>query len=145
MTIRITRIHLLISLFLVATVCVAAGFQKADKPKVKRYGAVIEVKADKLDYYKELHAKPWPSINEALKTAHISNYTIYLTQFDDGKWYLFAYYEYTGKDYEADMKIIGENSEVKRWWVETDPCQEGLKNRKEGEWWKEMEEVYRLD
>lgn len=72
-------------------------------------------------------------------------YSIYLTQFDDGNWYLFSYFEYTGNDFKADMKKLGDNSEVKRWWRETDPCQFGLKNRKEGEWWKSMEEVYHLD
>ena len=51
----------------------------------------------------------------------------------------------SGSDFEADMQKLGEDSEVKRWWKETDPCQFGLKNRKQGEWWKAMDEVYHLD
>ena len=143
MTIRITFARLAAAALLLTTVFVAAGFKKAEK--VQRYGAVIGVKPEKLDYYKELHADPWKTVNKAIKEANIRNYSIYLTQFDDGNWYLFAYFEYTGSDFEADMAKLAEDSEIQRWWKETDPCQIGLENRKEGEWWKTMEEVYHLD
>ncbi len=143
MTIRITALRLTAAAFLLVTIVVAAGSVKTEK--VVRYGAVIGVKPEKLDYYKQLHAKPWPAVNKALKEANIRNYSIYLTQFDDGNWYLFSYLEYVGDDFAADMKKIGEDSETQRWWKETDPCQRGLANRKEGEWWKAMEEVYHLD
>lgn len=143
MTIRITPFRLAATIFLLATIFVAAG--SVNTKKTQRYGSVIGVKPEKLDYYKELHANPWPSVDKALKKANIRNYSIYLTQFDDGKWYLFSYFEYTGSDFKADMAKTAENSEVKRWWKETDPCQFGLENRKEGEWWKTMEEVYHLD
>lgn len=126
-------------------ITVFAGAGPVKTTSVTRYGAVIGVKPEKLDYYKKLHADPWPSVNNALKEANIQNYSIYLTQFDDGKWYLFAYFEYSGTDFDADMKKLGENSEVQRWWKETDPCQIALESRKEGEWWKTMEEVYHLD
>jgi len=144
MTIHVTPLRLLTTALLVVTVFVAAGFKPAER-KAERYGAVIGVKPEKLDYYKQLHANPWASVNGALKEANIRNYSIYLTQFDDGKWYLFAYFEYTGDDFPSDMKKMADDSEVKRWWKETDPCQFGLKNRKAGEWWKMMEEVYHLD
>jgi len=122
---------------------VATGSRKAEN--VQRFGAVIGVKPEKLEYYKELHANPWPTVNSAVKRANIRNYSIYLTQFDDGKWYLFGYFEYTGSDFEADMKELAEDSEIKRWWKETDPCQVGLDNRKDGEWWKTMDEIYHLN
>ena len=143
MTIRITRFRLTAAILLAATLFVAAGSNKTES--VERYGAVIGVKAETLDYYKQLHANPWPAVNKAVKEANIRNYSIYLTQFDDDKWYLFGYFEYTGSDFEADMKKLAKDDEVKRWWKETDPCQVGLENRKEGEWWKSMAEVYHLD
>ncbi len=130
-------------MLLTLTALVLAGCRAA--PKVQRYGAVIGVKPEKLEYYKKLHAHPWPSVNQAVTEANIRNYSIYLTQFDDGNWYLFGYFEYVGDDVEADMKKLARDSEVKRWWKETDPCQRPLQNRKEGEWWKNMEEVYHLD
>ena len=124
----------------------AAVFVSAvPKEKVQRYGMVIGVKPEKLAYYKQLHANPWPVVNRTLKEAHVRNYSIYLTQFDDGKWYLFGYFEYAGSDFKADMQKLAGNDEVKRWWKETDPCQIPLKTRKEGELWKRMEEVYHLD
>jgi len=138
-----------IVLFLTAVVWIHAGqagsAETDDEIKPRRFGSVIGVKAEKLDYYKELHANPWPSVNAALKKANIRDYSIYLTQFDDGKWYLFSQFEYVGTDFEADMKEISENPEVIRWWKETDPCQIPLENRAEGDWWKSMDEVYRLD
>lgn len=143
MTIRLTPLRCLTGALLLVALAVAAGANKEEK--VQRYASVIGVKPEKLDYYKELHAKPWPSVNGALKTANIRNYSIYLTQFDDDRWYLFGYFEYTGDNFEADMKKLGEDSEVKRWWKETDPCQIGLENRGDGDWWKTMAEVYHLD
>ena len=130
-------------MLLVLMSLVLAGCRAA--PKVQRYGAVIGVKPEKLEYYKELHAHPWSSVNHAITEANIRNYSIYLTQFDDGNWYLFGYFEYTGDDFESDMKKMAGDSEVKRWWKETDPCQIPLENRAEGQWWKNMEEVYHLD
>lgn len=143
MTIRITYGTFAVVVLLLITVFVAAGAIK--KKKGVRYASVIGVKEEKLEYYKKLHADPWPAVNEMIKAANIRNYSIYLTQFDDGKWYLFSYFEYTGDDFEADMKKMGKDAQTQRWWKETDPCQFGLKNRKEGEWWKAMEEVYHLD
>jgi len=131
------------SLSLVLAVMVLAGCH-ASRP-VQRYGAVIGVKPEKLEYYKSLHAHPWPAVNEAVSKANITNYSIYLTQFDDGQWYLFGYFEYTGDDFEKDMQILADHGEVKRWWKETDPCQTPLESRPEGQWWKDMEEVYHLD
>jgi L-rhamnose mutarotase len=106
---------------------------------------VIGVKPDRLDDYKKLHANPWPSVNKALKDAHIRNYSIYLTQLDDGNWRLFSYFEYTGDNFDADMKKLAATDDVQRWWKETEPCQIPLRTRKADEWWKGMEEVYHLD
>ena len=113
--------------------------------KVQRYGSVIGVKPEKLDEYKKLHAKPWPEIKEKLKEANIRNYSIYLTQFPDGKYYLFSYFEYTGDDLQADFKHLGKDPKTKEWWSITDPMQIPLENRKDGEWWKNMEEIYHLE
>ena len=34
---------------------------------------------------------------------------------------------------------------TQRWWAECIPCQEGLPDRAEGEWWAGMEEVFHCD
>jgi len=116
-----------------------------DGVEVKRFGSVIEVKEEKLEYYKKLHADPWPGVLEELTKANIRNFSIYLKKMDDGKHYLFSYFEYTGTDQDADFKRMAEAEIIRKWWKETDPCQIPIKNRKEGEHWAAMEEVYHSD
>ena len=108
--------------------------------EAKRYGWVIKVKPEKLDYYKELHANPWPEVLEQISKSNIRNYSIYLK--DD---HLFGYFEYTGNDFAGDMAKMAEDSVTRQWWKETDPCQEPLDSRQEGEWWASMEEVFHHD
>ena len=110
------------------------------KKQVKRYASVIKVKPEKLDYYKELHANPWPEVNAMLKECNIQNYSIY---YRDGM--LFSYMEYTGNDFEADMKKMAADPMTQKWWKETDPCQEPVESAEEGEWWAGLEEVYHLE
>jgi alpha-L-fucosidase len=113
--------------------------------KPVRYGSVIGLRAEKLEEYKMLHAAVWPKVAEALREAHVRNYSIYLRKLPDGKYYLFSYLEYVGEDFKADMQRTAANPEVKRWWTVTDPCQEPLGDRKPGEWWASMEEVFHQD
>jgi L-rhamnose mutarotase len=105
---------------------------------MKRYGNVIKVKPEKLEYYKKLHANPWPEVIKAIRECNIRNFSIYLK--DD---YLFSYYEYIGEDFEADMKKLSELTKV--WLKETDPCQTPVESAKKGEWWSAMEEVFHAD
>ena len=109
---------------------------------VQRFGSVIGVKAEKLDYYKELHANAWPGVLEKIRKCNIRNYSIYLHRLDDGNYYLFSYFEYTGKDFKGDMARMAADPLTQKWWKETDPCQFAVKHRAEGEWWANMEEVF---
>lgn len=113
--------------------------------KAQRYGMVIGVRQDKLDEYKRLHAAVWPDVLKMLKECNIRNYSIYLRQLDNGKYYLFSYFEYIGDDFKADMAKMAADPVTQKWWKETDPCQIPLSKRKEGEWWASMEEVFHLD
>ena len=115
--------------------------QEANKEQeITRYAWVIQVKAEKLDEYKRLHANPWPEVDSMIKESKIRNYSIY---YRDGL--LFSYLEYTGTDFEADMAKMAADSTTNRWWELTDPCQEPVASAGEGEWWVDMEEVYHLD
>ena len=107
---------------------------------MKRYGMLIKVRPEKLDEYKELHANPWPGVLKTIHDCNIRNYSIYLK---DG--FLFGYYEYIGDDYAADMARMAADPVTQEWWKHTDPCQEPLSTRKEGEWWAIMEEVFHCD
>jgi L-rhamnose mutarotase len=109
--------------------------------KVKRYGKVIGVRADKLKEYKALNAELWPGANAAIEDHHVRNYSVFLRKLPDGQHYLFMYFEYTGKDYAADMQKIADEPAMQEWWKQTDPCLEPLPDRQPNEWWADMEEV----
>ena len=126
-------------------VCGLLAFTVSCAPKpIERHAWVTSLKPAKADYYRKLHADPWPAVSATLKKSNIQNFSIFEREIA-GKTYLFAYLEYTGRDFDADMKKMAACPHTQRWWKETDPCQMGLANRKEGEWWKAMEEVYHLD
>jgi L-rhamnose mutarotase len=131
------------STLLVGVAATMAETKKVEK--LQRYGSVIELRAEKLDEYKKLHAAIWPAVAKQIKDSHLRNYSIYLHKFPDGKYYLFSYFEYVGDDFKADMAKMAEDAETQRWWKATDPCQEPLSNHKPGEWWSAMEEVFHQD
>lgn len=107
---------------------------------MKRYGSVIKVKLEKLEEYKRLHANAWPDVIKMIKECNMTNYTIF---YKDG--YLFSYFEYTGKDYKADMEKMAADPITQKWWSLCEPCQEPLETRADGEWWAVMEEVFHVD
>jgi L-rhamnose mutarotase len=113
--------------------------------RVERYGMVIGVKPDKIEYYKKLHAAAWPGVLAKIKECHIRNYSIYLREVAKGEFLLFSTFEYTGRDFEADMARMAADPETRRWWKETDPCQSPIPTRLDKEFWSRMEEVFHAD
>jgi L-rhamnose mutarotase len=112
---------------------------------MKRYGSVIGVRPEKLDEYKKLHAAVWPDVLKMIQQCHIRNYSIYLRRLDDGKHYLFSYFEYTGSDFAADMAKMAADPATQKWWAVCKPCQAPLAGRAPDEWWAAMDEVFHLD
>ncbi len=111
---------------------------------VKRYGWITGIKPEKIDYYRKLHANPWPGVLAMIKECNIQNYSIFLREIG-GEHYLIAYLEYTGDDFEADMAKMAADPETQRWWKETDPCQVPLPDAAaRGKIWADMEEVFYL-
>src|SRR5438477_3914464 len=84
--------------------------------KVQRYGSVIGLRAEKIEEYKKLHAAVWPDVLRVIKECHIQNYSIYLRKLDDGNYYLFSYFEYTGDDFKADMAKMAADATTQKWW-----------------------------
>lgn len=112
--------------------------------RVERHAWITGLKPDKAAYYRKLHAKPWPAVNRQLKKCNVRNYSIYERQIG-GKTYLFSYLEYTGRDFDADMKKMADDPETRRWWRETDPCQAPLPDAlKAGKIWSDTKEIYHL-
>ena len=107
---------------------------------MKRYGMICGVKPDRIEEYKKLHAAVWPDVLKNIKHCNIRNYSIYLKDY-----MLFSYFEYTGSDFEADMKKMAADPVTQQWWDVCKPCQQPLETRKEGEWWADMEELFHCD
>ena len=110
-----------------------------------RYGSVIEVKKEKIDEYKRLHADVWPDVAKMITDCNIVNYSVYLRRLPDGKDYLFSYFEYTGDDFEADCAKMAADPTTQKWWDVCKPCHTPFEDRAEGEWWASMEEVFHQD
>ncbi len=113
--------------------------------QIKRYGDVLGVKPEKIQEYKQLHAGVWPDVLKMIKECNIRNYSIYLRELEEGKYYLFSYFEYTGDDFEADMAKMAADPTTQKWWSVCMPCQVPIPTRKQGEWWANMEEVFHYE
>jgi L-rhamnose mutarotase len=75
-----------------------------------------------------------------IKQCHISRYSVF---FKDN--ILFAYFEYTGNDFERDMEMMAADKETQRWWDVVKPLMDPLETRQPGEFWANMKEVFHLD
>ncbi|KAJ7118846.1 hypothetical protein C8R44DRAFT_789434 [Mycena epipterygia] len=87
--------------------------------------------------YRAIHAAVWPGVLAALERAHVTDYSIH---YYAPLQLLIANFKYTGLDYEADMKKVGEDPETQRWWKVTDGMQETLVEGAQGSggdipWW----------
>jgi L-rhamnose mutarotase len=58
---------------------------------------------------------------------------------------LFAYFEYSGSDFAADMARMAAHPKTLEWWAIMEPMQRPVVNRSAGEWWANMEEVFHMD
>lgn len=116
----------------------------AQRPSVQHYAWVTGLKPDQAARYEYLHAHVWPGVNQMIKECHIRNFSIHECSLD-GKLYLFASLEYTGTNFDADMKRMAADPETQRWWKLTDPCQIPLPDAAaKGKIWSDMKEVYFL-
>jgi L-rhamnose mutarotase len=126
----------IISIILMATALVFAGGCSNQPPK--RIGMVIQVRPDKLEEYKRLHADSNPGVRDLLVKYHLRNFSIFLQQIE-GKLYEFGYYEYTGKDFDGDMAKLDAEPRNTEWLKVCDPMQIPLPGAKS---WTKMEPVY---
>lgn len=107
---------------------------------MRRFGQIIRLKPEGASEYIKQHAAVWPGVLAKIKACNLANYSIF---FRDNM--LFAYFEYTGTDFDADMHKMADHEETQRWWDVVKPLMAPLENRKPGEFWSDMEEVFHLD
>jgi len=106
---------------------------------VKRIGMVIRIDSSKIKDYRELHADSNPGVRDLLQKYNLRNFSIFLTRLDDGNYYEFGYYEYTGHNYESDMAALDAEPRNKEWLKICDPLQIPLKGETT---WKKMEQIF---
>ncbi|HSW44326.1 MAG TPA: L-rhamnose mutarotase [Phycisphaerae bacterium] len=107
---------------------------------MRRFGQVIRVRPEKFEEYRRLHAAVWPDVLKMIAACNIRNYSIF-----HYAGMLFACFEYVGDDFEADMARMAADETTRKWWSVCMPCQEPVPERKEGEWWHTLEEVFHCD
>ncbi len=107
---------------------------------MKRYGQLIGLKKERLEEYRRYHREVWPGVLDTIRRCNIRNYSIF---YRDGV--LFAYFEYHGDDFAADMAKMGEDPVTQKWWEIMMPMQQPVEGCPQGEWWDPMEEVFHTD
>jgi L-rhamnose mutarotase len=107
---------------------------------MRRYGQVIGIKPERIAAYEALHAAVWPEVLATIRACNIRNYSIFRHCQT-----LFAYFEYTGDDFDADMAKMAADPKTQEWWALCKPMQEPVPDRGEGEWWATMNEVFHTD
>ena len=107
---------------------------------MQRFGQVIGLRPEDAAEYIRLHADVWPGVLKKIEECNIRNYSIY--RYGD---LLFAYMEYHGDDFEADMAAMAADETTQKWWELCMPMQKPVAERAEGEWWHTIEEVFHCD
>ncbi|MGL1891567.1 MAG: L-rhamnose mutarotase [Spirochaetaceae bacterium] len=102
-----------------------------------RYGQLIGLNPEDLERYKKYHQSVWPEVLEKIKDCNITNYSIF--NLGDK---LFAYFEYIGSNFKKDMEDMSKDEMTQNWWKLMSPMQIPVKEKKEGEWWANMTEVF---
>lgn len=109
---------------------------------MQRYAMATQVRPDKLDEYKSLHADVWPGVLAMIQRCNIRNYSIHTARLPDGHDYLFSYFEYVGEDFAADMQKMADDEETQRWWAVCKPLLQPTTPLPPGEVWAPLEEVF---
>jgi len=107
-----------------------------------RVGLVVGTNPELIERYVELHAEDGPGVRELLKKYNINKFSIFIRRLDDGKEYLFGYYEYVGDKYEADMEKLAAEPLNIEWLKKCDPCQKPLHGETG---WARMKQIFYND
>lgn len=107
---------------------------------MKRFAQTIQLKPEGAEEYIRQHAAVWPPVLQMIKQCNIRNYSIFIKDLT-----LFAYFEYTGIDFKADMDKMASDADTQRWWNVVKLLMLPYENRLPGEFWSDMEEIFHLD
>ena len=106
---------------------------------MQRVGFVLKVKQDRLEEYKGTHKNVWPEMQQALREAGWTNYTLFAR--DDGT--LFGYLE--TEDFDRSLAEMDKRDVNTRWQAEMAQYFEGIGGKRPDESFLILEEVFHLD
>ena len=101
------------------------------------FGQLGRLKPEKIEEYEALHGAPWPEVLQTIYDCNLRNYSI----FRHGD-LVFAYFEYVGEDYDADMAKMAEDPVTQDWWTHTHPCFEEFAISPESEFYHDMKQIF---
>jgi len=107
---------------------------------LQRYAQLIQLRPEREEDYVREHQAVWPGVLATIAACNIRNYSIFLRN-----GVLLSYFEYHGKDYEADMRKMAACPETQRWWKIMDPMQFQMIDALPGEKWSPAREVFHFD
>ena len=100
----------------------------------KRFCQRALLKPERIEEYRRLHAAVWPEVLKTIVDCNLTNYSISIM----GDMVV-AYFEYTGDDYEADMRKMAADPVTVEWWKHTKPC---FVRHDEKVYYEDMEEIF---
>jgi L-rhamnose mutarotase len=107
---------------------------------MRRYAQVIQLRPEYEAEYIRYHGEVWPAVLKVIADCGIRNYSIFLRS-----GLLFAYFEYHGSDFDADMQKMAADPDTQRWWAIMDPMQAMMEDAAPQEKWSAMTEVFHFD
>ncbi len=107
---------------------------------MQRFGMTLRLRPEHEPAYRRFHQAVWPEVIAQITRSNIRNYSIFLREAQ-----LFAYFEYIGTDFKADMQRMASDPKTQEWWAIMEPMQHPYPDRAEGEWWSNLEEVFHHD
>lgn len=107
---------------------------------LQRVAQVIRLLPEQETAYIRYHEAVWPEVLQTIADCHIDNYSIFLRN-----GVLFAYFEYHGQDYEADMRKMAACPHTQRWWSIMDPMMPPMTDAAAGEKWSPLREVFHFE
>jgi len=107
---------------------------------MQRFGQIIRLKPEQIVEYERIHADVWPGVLAMIHECNIRNYSIFRHNTT-----LFAYFEYIGDDFAADMAKMAADPVTQEWWSLCKPMQIPVPERQPDEWWLTLPEVFHTD
>lgn len=88
----------------------------------------------------EVHTPQWEKVRTTIHDCGLRNYSIFI----EGE-IVFAYFEYIGEDYAADMEKMAQDATTQEWWKHTKPCFQKYESDRVEDFYCDMRQIFQLD